>query len=302
MSNKTHKGNRSYLGSPAVTAKRTHWRNVFLFSWLLVSAQSALAAIPSEWKNTAYAYEAEHKPVREVLEDFAQTFGTQLQIEGLLEGIVNGKIRANTPQSLLDRLGVEHRFQWYLYNNTLYVSTLDQQESARLEVSSETIADLKQALTDIGLLDSRFGWGELPDDGIVLVSGPRRYIEQVKQFSSQRRSVDEKQSVLSFPLKFANAADRHVDYRGQKITIAGVSSIVRGLLEPRSNATPPCVSPAPRLTARPSRTQRSPLEQPVAGADARYKQHSHANGYWRHTHPAGAGPHQSHSRRSRYAQ
>ena len=98
MSNKTHKGNRSYLGSPAATAKRTHWRNVFLFSWLLVSAQSALAAIPSEWKNTAYAYEAEHKPVREVLEDFAQTFGTQLQIEGLLEGIVNGKIRANTPQ------------------------------------------------------------------------------------------------------------------------------------------------------------------------------------------------------------
>ena len=168
MSNKTHKGNRSYLGSPAVTAKRTHWRNVFLFSWLLVSAQSALAAIPSEWKNTAYAYEAEHKPVREVLEDFAQTFGTQLQIEGLLEGIVNGKIRANTPQSLLDRLGVEHRFQWYLYNNTLYVSTLDQQESARLEVSSETIADLKQALTDIGLLDSRFGWGELPEDGVVL--------------------------------------------------------------------------------------------------------------------------------------
>ncbi|MCF5509867.1 EscC/YscC/HrcC family type III secretion system outer membrane ring protein, partial [Pseudomonas sp. PA-3-6H] len=245
MSNKTHKGNRSYLGSPAVTAKRTHWRKVFLFSWLLVSAQSALAAIPSEWKNTAYAYEAEHKPVREVLEDFAQTFGTQLQIEGLLEGIVNGKIRANTPQSLLDRLGVEHRFQWYLYNNTLYVSTLDQQESARLEVSSETIADLKQALTDIGLLDSPFGWGELPDDGIVLVSGPRRYIEQVKQFSSQRRSVDEKQSVLSFPLKFANAADRHVDYRGQKITIAGVSSIVRGLLEPRSNATPPALAQRP---------------------------------------------------------
>lgn len=265
MSNKTHKGNRSYLGSPAVTAKRTPWRNVFLFSWLLVSAQSALAAIPSEWKNTAYAYEAEHKPVRDVLEDFAQTFGTQLQIEGLLEGIVNGKIRANTPQSLLDRLGVEHRFQWYLYNNTLYISTLDQQESARLEVSSETIADLKQALTDIGLLDSRFGWGELPEDGIVLVSGPRRYIEQIKQFSSQRRSVDEKQSVLSFPLKFANAADRHVDYRGQKITIAGVSSIVRGLLEPRSNATTPALAQRPASQPAPLVPNVPRLSNPLLG-------------------------------------
>jgi len=192
-----------------------------------------LAAIPNEWKNTAYAYEAEHKPVREVLEDFAQTFGTQLQIEGLLEGSVNGKIRANTPQSLLDRLGVEHRFQWYLYNNTLYISTLDQQQSARLEVSSESISDLKQALTDIGLLESRFGWGELPEDGVVLVSGPRGYIEKIKQFSSQRKSADEKQSVLTYPLKFANAADRVIDYRGEKITIPGVATMLRGLLEPR---------------------------------------------------------------------
>lgn len=197
----------------------------------------SVAAIPAEWKNTAYAYEAEHKPLREVLEDFARTFGTQLQIEGLLEGNVNGKIRANTPQSMLDRLGVEHRFQWYLYNNTLFISTLDQQESARLEVSSETISDLKQALTDIGLLDSRFGWGELPEDGVVLVSGPKTYIEQIKQFSSKRRSADEKQSVLSFPLKFANAADRKVDYRGEKLIVPGVANILRGLLEPRSAST-----------------------------------------------------------------
>jgi type III secretion protein C len=215
----------------------------------MAPAHNTLAAIPQEWKNTAYAYEAEHKPLRDVLEDFAQTFGTQLQVEGLLEGNVNGKIRANTPQSMLDRLGVEHRFQWYLYNNTLYISTLDQQESARLEVSSETISDLKQALTDIGLLDSRFGWGELPEDGVVLVSGPRRYIEQIKQFSSQRRSPDEKQSVLSYPLKFANAADRHVDYRGEKLAVPGVASILRGLLEPRSTSAPSSLS---ALSQRPT--------------------------------------------------
>ncbi|MCK3842650.1 type III secretion system outer membrane ring subunit SctC [Pseudomonas sp. W15Feb34] len=265
MPNKTHKGGRLCLDSPDASFKRAHWRNVFLFSWLLVSTQSAVAAIPAEWKNTAYAYEAEHKPVRDVLDDFAQTFGTQLQIEGLLEGTVNGKIRANTPQSLLDRLGVEHRFQWYLYNNTLYISTLDQQESARLEVSSETIADLKQALTDIGLLDSRFGWGELPEDGVVLVSGPRRYIEQIKQFSSQRRTVDEKQTVLSFPLKFANAADRQVDYRGQKLTIAGVSSIVQGLLEPRSVPISSVLSQRPSSQPSPIAPNVPRLSNPMLG-------------------------------------
>lgn len=159
MYNKTHKRTGLQIDLPGVPSKRADWRYLIALTCLLAPVESTLAAVPNEWKNTAYAYEAEHKPLRDVLEDFAQTFGTQLQIDGLLEGNVNGKIRANTPQSLLDRLGVEHRFQWYLYNNTLYISTLDQQESARLEVSSETITDLKQALTDIGLLDSRFGWG-----------------------------------------------------------------------------------------------------------------------------------------------
>lgn len=222
MKNKTYKPGCLRYVSSGLSQRRPAWRYLLALPWLLTLSQATLAAIPNEWKNTAYAYEAEHKPVRDVLEDFAQTFGTQLQIEGLLEGSVNGKIRANTPQSLLDRLGVEHRFQWYLYNNTLYISTLDQQQSARLEVSSESISDLKQALTDIGLLESRFGWGELPEDGVVLVSGPRGYIEQIKQFSSRRKSADEKQSVLTYPLKFANAADRVIDYRGKNSPSQGL--------------------------------------------------------------------------------
>lgn len=245
MHNKIHKRSGLHSSSSVKVTKCANWYSLIALPLLLLPLHSSLAAIPAEWKNTAYAYEAEHKPLREVLDDFAQTFGTQLQIEGLLDGNVHGKIRANTPQSLLDRLGMEHRFQWFLYNNTLYISALDQQESARLEVSSETVADLKQALTDIGLLDSRFGWGELPEDGVVLVSGPKRYIEQIKQFSSQRRSVDEKQSILTYPLKFANAADRQIDYRGEKMIIPGVTSMLRGLLEPRSPSATAQATQAP---------------------------------------------------------
>ncbi|MGE9115790.1 hypothetical protein ACQKHT_26555, partial [Escherichia coli] len=71
------------------------------------------------------------------------------------------------------------------------------------------------------------------------------YIEQIKQFSSQRRSPDEKQSVLSYPLKFANATDRQVDYRGEKLNIPGVASILRGLLEPRAASTLTGLNPRP---------------------------------------------------------
>lgn len=80
---------------------------------------------------------------------------------------------------------------------------------------------------------------------MVLVSGPKRYIEQIKQFSSQRRSVDEKQSILTYPLKFANAADRQIDYRGEKMIIPGVTSMLRGLLEPRSPSATAQATQAP---------------------------------------------------------
>ncbi|WP_350616895.1 type III secretion system outer membrane ring subunit SctC [Pseudomonas sp. HY7a-MNA-CIBAN-0227] len=268
MPDKTYKQTCLRLTSPvATTTQPSHWRWLAVLPWLLIPLESTLAAIPAEWKTTAYAYEADNKTLQEVLEDFTKTFGTQLQIDGFLEGYVNGKIRSNTPQSLLDRLAVEHRFQWFMYNNTLYISTLDQQESARLEVSAETVADLKQALTDIGLLDSRFGWGELPDDGVVLVSGPKRYIEQIKQFSSKRKTPDEKQSVLTFTLQFANAADRQIDYRGEKLLIPGVASMLRGLLEPRTSSvlSSAAQNPAPSSVLSPMAQVFPRLSNPLLG-------------------------------------
>ncbi|MEB0070368.1 EscC/YscC/HrcC family type III secretion system outer membrane ring protein, partial [Pseudomonas sp. CCI3.1] len=79
----------------------------------------------------------------------------------------------------------------------LYISSLDQQRSARMEDAQDTVADLKTAQSQIGQLDERFGWGELPDIGVVLLSRPRRYIEQLRQFSSKRAEATNKQDVLT---------------------------------------------------------------------------------------------------------
>lgn len=210
-----------------------------LIGCLTLPVGHVMAAIPTAWKNTAYAYEARTSPLQEVLADFSHTFGVQLEVDGLLEGTVNGRLRSETPQALLDRLGLEHRFQWFLYSNTLYISALDQQQSVRLAVSDDSISDLKEALTNIGLLDERFGWGALPEEGVVLVSGPMRYVELIKRFSRKRKTEEEKQDVMAFPLSYANATDRQIDYRGEKLLVPGVASILRGLLETRSSSTLP---------------------------------------------------------------
>lgn len=191
----------------------------------------AMAAVPPDWKITPYAHETTHKALAVFLEDFAHTVGLQLHIDGELQGTLQGKLRADTLLTLLDRLALEHRFQWFVYNNTLYISALNLQTSERIEVVENTVADLKLALTHIGLLDDRFGWGELPEIGVVLVSGPKRYVEHIKLFSRKRAGAHDKHNALSFPLQYANAADRHIDYRGQTLTVPGVASILRELFD-----------------------------------------------------------------------
>ena len=218
-----------------------------LLSCVLLRPPEAMAAVPADWKNTPYAREASNLPLRAFLQEFAHTVGLQLQIDGALQGVLRGKLRADTLTGLMERLALEHRFQWFVHNNTLYISSLDQQTSTRLEVADDTIADLKQALSQIGLLDERFGWGELPDIGVVLVSGPKRYIEQIRQFSRKRAEPANKQDVLNFTLQFANAADRQINSRGEKLSIPGIASLLRGLLDAKSStpfdALPPGASP-----------------------------------------------------------
>ena len=68
--------------------------------------------------------------------------------------------------------------------------------------------------------------------------------------------------VLTYPLKFANAADRQLEYRGEKLTIPGVATVLRGLLEPgpatalsryekRAPAAPSPLAPSPPRLSNP---------------------------------------------------
>ncbi|WP_062389023.1 type III secretion system outer membrane ring subunit SctC [Pseudomonas abietaniphila] len=195
----------------------------------------ALAAVPDAWKHTAYAYDARQTDLATALGDFAKEFGIGLDMAPI-QGTLDGRIRAQNPQAFLDRLGQEHHFQWFVYNETLYISPTSEQTSARIEVSPDAVDDLQQALSDVGLLDKRFGWGALPDEGVVLVRGPAKYVDFVRTYSKKVEAPEkaEKQDIVVLPLKYANAADRTIRYRDQQLTVAGVASILQELLENRS--------------------------------------------------------------------
>lgn len=205
----------------------------------------AHAATPADWNKGAYAYSAEQTPLSAILTDFANSHGVDLVLGNIADNEVTAKIRADNPTLFLDRLALEHRFQWFVYNNALYVSPQDEQASVRLEISPDAAPDIKQALSGIGLLDARFGWGELPEEGVVLVTGPQAYIDLIRNFSQQREKQDERRKVMIFPLRYASVSDRTLQYRDQKVTIPGVATILNELMDGQRAAPAGASGPMP---------------------------------------------------------
>lgn len=209
-----------------------HLRCLALAALLLCAGISAVPAVtPSEWKNGAYAYSADNTPLGVILEDFADSFGVTLYESPLPDANVTGKLRSDSPEAFLNRLALEYRFQWFVYNDTLYVSEQSAQVSRRLEISPEAATDIKQALKGVGLLDPRFGWGELPDEGMVLVTGPPEYVAMIADFTQKsEKPKDDNKEMMSFPLKYASVADRTIKYRDQNLLVPGVATILNELL------------------------------------------------------------------------
>ena len=190
----------------------------------------AQAAPPEQWAKTAYSYETDNNSLTQTLRDFARSFGLQVQFSGRFETTVSGKFRSKSATAFIERLALEYRFQWFVFNNTLYISKADDHSVERVKINQLTAGSLKKALTAVGLLDERFGWGELPGDSVVLISGPEKYVGFVRSLAKGKHDKDDKSQVLAYKLRHASVADRTIRYRDKTITIPGVATVLTQVL------------------------------------------------------------------------
>ena len=198
-------------------------------------ASKANAAVPTAWKSTGFGINVNGMTLADVLQEFSTTYGVKLQNSMPTGAVLRGRFQAASGSEFLDRLGAKYAFRWFVYNDTLYVVRSSDVTSMRLQVGEDAVLDSKAALIGLGLFDSRFGWGEMPDEGAVLVSGPRQYVELVRDTllptgESKKNGTTEKQ-LMVFRLKYASATDRTISTRGQADNvIPGVKTILAGLL------------------------------------------------------------------------
>ena len=208
-----------------------------LLSASLSAAVSPAWAGPPPWQDAPFSFYAERKPLKTVLREFAAAFSLSVQMPDDLSGSVNGRFSTSSPTEFIDRLGSTYGFVWFTHAGTLFVSrTQDMVVRSIAGGATGPGNKLKQVLTDLKVLDPRFGWGDLPDQGIVIVSGPPAYVNLVESTIKALPRTPGGQQVAVFRLKHASVEDRAITFRDRQIITPGVAQILRNLVLGTNNS------------------------------------------------------------------
>jgi type III secretion protein C len=204
---------------------------------LFAGAVPTAVAGPPPWQDAPFSFYAERKPLRTVLREFAAAFSLSVQMPDDLSGSVNGRFSTSSPTEFIDRLGSTYGFVWFTHAGTLFISrTQDMVVRSIAGGATGPGNKLKQVLTDLKVLDPRFGWGDLPDQGIVIVSGPPAYVQLVESTIKALPRTPGGQQVAVFRLKYASVEDRTITFRERQIVTPGVAQILRNLVLGTNNS------------------------------------------------------------------
>lgn len=203
---------------------------------LLLSSASAWASIP--WNEGSYTYYADNVPVARVLADFSTAFGVHFQASDAcasrIRKTVSGQLNAKSPAAFLERLGASYGIALHYADGVLFCEAVYETAIESVHVSAGSMANLRQALKSMGVVSERYGWGELPEQNLVLLSGPRHYVSRVKEVIQSLRLSPVSQHISVFRLQHASVSDREYQLRDRTVVTPGLATLLKKLISGES--------------------------------------------------------------------
>ena len=216
----------------------TRWRD--RTGWLLACAVLLLGAQPSHagelrWKGRPFEIVANEKPLPDFLRELAASQGITAVVDPKVGGTISGSFNGRAPgaaQTTLDSLCAVNGLTWYFDGSFLFIDPAGDSRSEVLPIAADNTARIAETLAQLKIADERFPVRISPRDGSVYVTGPKRYVETVRQIvrqAEQRSLRSEGAEIRLFPLKYAWAADFKVTRSGKETLIPGVANVLRSL-------------------------------------------------------------------------
>ncbi|MED5622301.1 type III secretion system outer membrane ring subunit SctC [Ideonella sp. BN130291] len=206
-----------------------------LIGWLL-AALLAMAVTEGHsaelrWNGRPFQIVAADKPLPDFLRELASSQGTTAVVDPKVAGAISGKFNGSALK-ILDSVCTTNGLTWFYDGAFLFIEPASEARSEVLPVSNATrVAD---ALKRLGIADSRYPVTLLDRDGqgSLHASGPKRYIEMVKQtvkLMDARGASADNAEIRLFPLRYAWAADFKIMRAGRETSIPGVANVLRSL-------------------------------------------------------------------------
>lgn len=212
-------------------------RALALAASLALGSAACLAVDAVPWPNPAAGYfkVAQNQPIDALLREFAADQGLPISMSENVTGAISGQFGPMPPQQFLDRLTQANGLIWYFDGHALFVYRSDELASEMVALQSATATDVLEKLERLGLLSERFPIKSLPENNLLFISGPPRYLEVIKASAtsidqSTQNRVRVELAVEVFPLQNAWADDQAFFFNGQQVIMPGVATILRNLV------------------------------------------------------------------------
>lgn len=239
----------------------------FVMAAMLCCAGAGAQAAELRWRTGVFSYQAQNKPLKDFLREFAASQGITVVVAPEVEGTVSGRFRL-TPSSMLEMMTATHGLIWYYDGNVLFIYPASEVASQLVRLNTAPVARLREALDRMGIEDPRYPIVYDARQNTAFVSGPKRYVDLVLQSA---RAVDENEgSSLStdirvFPLKYAWAADFVFTQGGREYSVPGIASVLTNLY---ASSRQPSPASGSAVSDRTRATLRKLQGLGVVGADA----------------------------------
>ncbi|WP_431131294.1 type III secretion system outer membrane ring subunit SctC [Variovorax paradoxus] len=197
---------------------------------MLLLVQHSLAA-EFRWQNRPFQIVANEKPLGDFLRELASSQGITAVIDPKVNGVISGKFDGPA-KNILNSVCSVNGLTWYFDGAFLFIDLAADAKSEVLPIAAENAGRIAETLVRLHISDERYPLSISERDASVYVTGPRRYVEMVRQavkLADQKTAMAEGAEIRLFPLKYAWASDFRINRSGKETVIPGVANVLRSL-------------------------------------------------------------------------
>jgi len=205
----------------------------FLVAGALLCAGTVAPAADLPWTGKPYQIVANEKPLPDLLRELSASQGTTAVIDPKIAGSISGRF-SGSPLKTLNSLCATYGLSWYYDGAFLYIDPSADARSEVLSIGSQAgnAGWLVQSLTQLRIYDPRYPLLVSGRDGTARVTGPKRYVEMVRQVArllDSKSALNDGAEIRLFPLKYAWAGDFKITRSGKEVAVPGIAATLRGL-------------------------------------------------------------------------